>query len=582
MFARWIEELQSYDFSIKFKDGKYHCLPDYLSRPQECWMTTVTQHPDITLLDSIKRAASLDEKYQYIRQALLDGKSISHYSLQEDLLHYAGKLYVPHDNNLRTFLLAEYHDLYAAGHLGARRMGLLLQQGWWWPDMQADVKDYVKSCPSCQLSKPSHTIPYGTLLPHNIPNKRWEEIGLDASGELPMSPYGHNCFLIIQDRLSRSLYLIPTKTTDSAHELARLGYERVFSRHGLPKKIISDRAKLWTCQFWQSLWRLARQGVPTKLNIASPFHPETDGGTERSIQTIKHMLTHFCEAYPSHWEDVYPACVSAYMAMVQESTGFSAAMLDLGYQPEMPAQLAAGVHSHPEVNHQAVDFLTQWNEALDKAKASIRHAQELMVRQYGEHHRDVSFQLGDLVKVNLKATRFRANPAGLPTFANQWAGPFKVVAQKTPVTYLIDLPPGSTTSPLVHVSQIERFYPRDITRFPHAPTAHRPSPLRQVGDQEVYEIRNIVKHNFVAGRPPVSGLIPIIWEVALIDFTSFQRPSLTSEQLLQWTTPAQAQALIEAYVTPFRSASRLSKSRQRLLAILQHNPQRILPTWTVT
>ncbi|GJQ91402.1 putative reverse transcriptase domain-containing protein [Tanacetum coccineum] len=68
--------------------------------------------------------------------------------------------------------------------------------------------------------------------------------------------------------------------------LTRLYIKEIVSRHGVMISIISDRESHFTSRFWQSL----QNTLGTQLDMSTAYHPETDGQSERTIQTLKDML----------------------------------------------------------------------------------------------------------------------------------------------------------------------------------------------------------------------------------------------------------------------------------------------------
>jgi hypothetical protein len=100
---------------------------------------------------------------------------------------------------------------------------------------------------------------------------------------------GFDAILVVVDNLSKSIVLIPTKTTVTANETARLYCNYVYCRHGLARKILSDRDGRFTGAFWKELHRL----LQVKLAMSSSFHPETDGQTERTNRTMEEMARHY-------------------------------------------------------------------------------------------------------------------------------------------------------------------------------------------------------------------------------------------------------------------------------------------------
>ncbi|GJW27422.1 putative reverse transcriptase domain-containing protein [Tanacetum coccineum] len=79
---------------------------------------------------------------------------------------------------------------------------------------------------------------------------------------------------------------IPTRETNSMKTLTRLYIKEIVSRHGVPISIISDRDSHFTSRFWQSL----QSALGTQLDISTTYHPEIDGQSERTIQTLEDML----------------------------------------------------------------------------------------------------------------------------------------------------------------------------------------------------------------------------------------------------------------------------------------------------
>nr|GFC84280.1 reverse transcriptase domain-containing protein [Tanacetum cinerariifolium] len=78
----------------------------------------------------------------------------------------------------------------------------------------------------------------------------------------------------------------PIRETDPMDKLARIYLKEVVTRHRIPVSIISDRDLRFTSNFWMSL----QNALGTRLDMSTAYHPETDGQSERTIQTLKDML----------------------------------------------------------------------------------------------------------------------------------------------------------------------------------------------------------------------------------------------------------------------------------------------------
>ncbi|GJR18682.1 putative reverse transcriptase domain-containing protein [Tanacetum coccineum] len=76
------------------------------------------------------------------------------------------------------------------------------------------------------------------------------------------------------------------RETDPMDKLARLYLKEVVTRHGIPVSIICDRDPQFTSNFWRSF----QKAMGTRLDMSTAYHPETDGQSERTIQTLEDML----------------------------------------------------------------------------------------------------------------------------------------------------------------------------------------------------------------------------------------------------------------------------------------------------
>jgi hypothetical protein len=114
---------------------------------------------------------------------------------------------------------------------------------------------------------------------------------------------GHNVILIMFDRLSKMVYLIPTTMNVTAKGTASLVYQHVFRLHGVPKSTVSDRDVRFTSHFWQAL----HEQLGTKLRMSTAYHPQTDGLTERLNRTMQQMLRNHVDDNADDWSDCLPA-----------------------------------------------------------------------------------------------------------------------------------------------------------------------------------------------------------------------------------------------------------------------------------
>ena len=91
--------------------------------------------------------------------------------------------------------------------------------------------------------------------------------------QLPTTRQGYDATLVIVNRLTKRAHFIPTHTSVTAPEVAKLFFVNIFRLHGLPRVIISDRDPKFTSHFWKALF----QQIGTKLAMSTAFHPQMDG-----------------------------------------------------------------------------------------------------------------------------------------------------------------------------------------------------------------------------------------------------------------------------------------------------------------
>jgi hypothetical protein len=183
-------------------------------------------------------------------------------------------------------ILREAHKTPYTVHPSETKMHRDLKQSFWWKRMKVDVSKYVATCEVCQRVKAEHKRPACLLKPLEIPEWKWEHITMDFVVGLPRSPRGRDAIWVVVDRLTKSAHFIPMKTTNLASDLVPLYMKEVVRLHGVPKSIVSDRDSKFVSKFWESL----HSALGTKLSLSVAFHPQTDGQSERTIQTLEDML----------------------------------------------------------------------------------------------------------------------------------------------------------------------------------------------------------------------------------------------------------------------------------------------------
>ncbi|KAL0308189.1 UNVERIFIED_CONTAM: Transposon Ty3-G Gag-Pol polyprotein [Sesamum calycinum] len=152
--------------------------------------------------------------------------------------------------------------------------------------MKKDVAEFVAKCITCQQVKAEHQVPADKLRSVSILEWKWEKITMDFIVGLPRTLRRHDAIWVIVDRLTKSAYFLPIRLGDSLDKLAELYVLKIMRLHGVLVSTVSDRDPRFTSHFLGSLQR----ALGTKLHFSTAFHPQTDGESERTIQTLEDMM----------------------------------------------------------------------------------------------------------------------------------------------------------------------------------------------------------------------------------------------------------------------------------------------------
>lgn len=183
-----------------------------------------------------------------------------------------------------------------------------LKKLYWWPNMKAIIAEYVGKCLTCARVNAEYRKPSGLLVQPELPIWKWERITMDFITKLPKTSTGYDTIWAIVDRLTKSAHFLPIKETDEMNTLSQLYLKEIVTRHGMPISIISDRDSGFTSHFWKSL----QKALGTKLDMSTGYHPQTDGQSERTIQTLEDMLRACVIEFRKGWDKHLPLVEFSY------------------------------------------------------------------------------------------------------------------------------------------------------------------------------------------------------------------------------------------------------------------------------
>ncbi|GKC76011.1 putative reverse transcriptase domain-containing protein [Tanacetum coccineum] len=279
--------------------------------------------------------------------------------------------------------------------------------------MKADIATYVSKCLTCAKVKAEHPKPSRLLQQPEIPVWKWERITMDFVSGLPRMPYRYDTIWVIVDRLTKSAHFLPMKKTGSMEKLMRLYLKEIVCRHCVPVSIILDRDSHFTSNFWRSL----QKALGINLDMSTAYRPQTDGQSERTIQTLEDMLRACVIDFGNSWDRHLP-------------------LVEFSYNNSYHASIKAAPY-----------------EALYGRKCRSP-------KSYADRRlKPLEFEVGDMVLLKVSPWKGAVHFGKRRKLSPRYIGPFKIVARVGPVAYTLELPEElKGIHSTFHVSNLKKFY----------------------------------------------------------------------------------------------------------------------------
>ncbi|GJT77538.1 putative reverse transcriptase domain-containing protein [Tanacetum coccineum] len=272
---------------------------------------------------------------------------------------------------------------------------------------------------------------------------------MDFVTKLPKTANGYDTIWVIVDRLTKSAHFLPMRENDPMEKLMKLYMKEVVTRHGVPVSIISDRDGRFTSLFWQAL----HKALGTRLDMSTAYHPETDGQSERTIQTLEDMLRACVLDFGKNWDRHLPLVEFSYNNSYH--TSIKAAPFEALYgrkcrSPVCWAEVGEAQLTGPAIIHETTEKIVQ-------IKSRIQAARDRQKSYANIRRKPMVFQVGD--KVMLKVSPWK----GVVRFGKRgklnprYVGPFKVIERVGTVAYKLELPQQlSRVHNTFHVSNLKK------------------------------------------------------------------------------------------------------------------------------
>ncbi|GKA31234.1 putative reverse transcriptase domain-containing protein [Tanacetum coccineum] len=280
---------------------------------------------------------------------------------------------------------------------------------------------------------------------------KWDNITMDFITKLPRSSQGFDTIWVIVDRLTKSAHFLPIRENDPLDKLARLYLNRIVARHGIPASIICDRDGRFTSNFWRSF----QKALGTDISMSTAYHPETDGQSERTIQTLEDMLRACVIDFGKGWVKHLPLAEFSYNNSYHAS--IKAAPYEALYgrkcrSPVCWAEVGEAQLTGPEL-------IQETTEKIVLIKQRMQAAQDRQKSYADRKRKPMEFEVGDRVMLKVSPWKGVVRFGKRGKLNPRYVGPFKVLAKVGKVAYRLELPQElSRVHHTFHVSNLKKCY----------------------------------------------------------------------------------------------------------------------------
>lgn len=293
---RWLLRLQAFKFKVVYKPGKLN-IADPLSRlctfekensfdaEGEFHIFRVVEQNTPKAL-KISQIVSESQKDYAITDAVSKinnecwstvDKNI-YYTFRFELTTFGSillrgnKIVMPESLRKQTLELA--HE----GHPGETVMKRRLRAKVWWPTIDKQTEQYVKSCRDCLLvSQPNKS---SQMSRHRFPDGPWQCLALDLTGPVT----NNEMVLVVIDYYSRYQEIKFLKSTTASVIVKYLN--ELFSRLGFPKSIRADNGP----QFRGDEFKVFCEKNNIERILTIPYWPQANGEVENMNKSLKKRL----------------------------------------------------------------------------------------------------------------------------------------------------------------------------------------------------------------------------------------------------------------------------------------------------
>ncbi|KAM2690392.1 hypothetical protein EV1_043581 [Malus domestica] len=402
-------------------------------------------------MDRILEAQEIDKEVQSLIFAVSQRKKNDLNVRESDgMLMQDKRMYVPNNEDLKKEILDKAHISAYAMHPRGTKMYHTIRPFYYWPGMKREIAEYVSRCAVCQQVKAERKKPFGLMQPLPVPQWKWENITMDFVYKLPRTRNGYDGVWVVVDRLTKSAHFIPVREKYSLNKLAELFITKIVKYHGIPVSILSDRDPRFTSKFWTTF----QEALGTRLLYSTAYHPQTDGQSERTIQTLEDMLRSSVMQLGDDWHAKLDLMEFAYNNSYHSSIEMAPFEALYGKSCRTPlcwSEVGERVLVGPEI----VEETTQNVQVI---KSNLKVAQDRQKSLADRHATDRVYKVNDWVFLKLSPWKGVVRFGKKGKLSPRYIGPYQITERVGEVAYRLELPSElSKVHNLFHVSMLRQY-----------------------------------------------------------------------------------------------------------------------------
>ena len=434
-YARWIAELEEFDYNIQYVPGVINVKADALSRlksaasdeaPSDKFEENIyeIQLVDDGFVEQIRKEQDEDLLLKAVKNCVKDREVIQAGSfkriqkqlrIEGGILTKSGRLVVP--GTLRKTIVAKYH---AIAHFGCEKLEDVISKRFYWPRMYEYVNNFVTSCKVCQQCKADKKTPKAPLVPIITPSCPLQFISIDIAS-FTADRDGYKYILVICDLFSKYVVIEPLKDQ-------------------LASSIADALRTKWICVFGSPLYLLSDQGsnvdgetiktLCKDFNIekrrSSAYHSQGNGLAERSIRSIREVLRTVLldrKITQNKWRSIISEVAFALNTTISSTTKCEPYLIIFGRYPVFPEDMQLGIEQDQGIESvsesvgnsqlKLVEIIRQVKQNTDKSVAK-------MIKQYNKNTKLHNYNVGDMVWLRKKCYKTGENKNLSPIRTGPW------------------------------------------------------------------------------------------------------------------------------------------------------------------